>query len=77
VLTSRRNYFKENVYELRDMVNTLAYPSNYGSRTDSFFLDMTPLLAGGATGEPDWMGIAALQSAYRDGSRCVHLPQFQ
>eukprot|EP00658_Telonema_sp_P-2_P055317 TRINITY_DN43977_c0_g1_i1.p1 TRINITY_DN43977_c0_g1~~TRINITY_DN43977_c0_g1_i1.p1 ORF type:complete len:396 (-),score=96.21 TRINITY_DN43977_c0_g1_i1:172-1257(-) len=39
--TAQERYLKENVYELRDHVQVLCYPSNFGAPEESFITDLT------------------------------------
>eukprot|EP00051_Salpingoeca_urceolata_P033296 m.500428 g.500428 ORF g.500428 m.500428 type:complete len:548 (+) comp60758_c0_seq1:125-1768(+) len=62
-------YRRENRFELKDHVFTLAYPSNFGRDDDTFPGDLDILLAAQHDGSPDWKGLQALQKRYRSGAQ--------
>jgi hypothetical protein len=64
---ARQKYLQDNRYQLKDLVVTSAYASNFGEADDTYSEDLFRLISAGPGGEPDFAALAQLQQDYREG----------
>jgi hypothetical protein len=64
---AKHKYLEDNRYQLKDLVATFAYASNFGEDDDTYSEDLFRLICAGPEGTPDFEALQALQQDYREG----------